>query len=136
MTFEEAMPYVRKVCRKWTHLGFELDELVNEMFLRCNFGRYKTFNGLGRHIDCRVIDYIRSEMRCKHPILCGELAHVDDEDEFENMISSLNPLDRQIMELFYRDGLTQCQIGEIVGKHQRSVSNHINGAIDRLRERL
>jgi RNA polymerase sigma-B factor len=61
-----------------------------------------------------------------------ELARVVERVGFDSMLASLDDRDRMIVELYYRDELTQTEIGERLGYSQMHISRLLRRAVTRL----
>lgn len=156
MTFEEAMPLVRKICWKWARVyRLECDELVNELFLSCDFTKFSNIcgEGMGRYIEYRLIDYMRrgfgrpvsrgAALRRRTVYLgCdteGKFAgfdDVDNADEWEYLMLRVRPTDQKILRMYYRDGLTQQEIADKMGVSKSNISMRHNAILERLRRKV
>jgi RNA polymerase sigma-B factor len=61
-----------------------------------------------------------------------ELARVVDRVGFDSMLASLDERDRLIVRLYYRDELTQAEIGDRLGYSQMHISRLLRAAVSRL----
>ncbi len=160
MTFDEALPLIQKICWKWArkYRLHDFDDFVNEIWLRCDFGKFTALKGQGvsRYIEYRIIDYIRDfygrygqqkgdgnrNTGRLGPMLhdvahdCGGLDAVDSDDAFEHLLSSLDTKDRFIVDQYYRHGLTQSEIGKKLGCTESNISRRLTLVLERLRARV
>ncbi len=160
MTFDEALPLVRKICWKWArkYRLHDFDDFVNEIWLRCDFGKFTALKGegVGRYIEYRIIDYIRdfygryggqkgdgNRAICRLDPRAYEIVHefggfdaVDSDDSFEHLISRLCEKDRFIVGQYYRHGFTQLKIAEKLGLSESYISMRRTAALERLRAGL
>lgn len=159
MTFAEVHPYLATICLKYRlrYPALEVDELVDEMWLRCDFSKFTAFQGQGlsRYITYRILEYLRRRLGSpinkryplRHPTVNLDDIHdiaaprngldtVDDDDAFEWLISSLDARSRFILTMRYRYGATQEKIAEQIGRSETHVSLRLRAALGRLRRRL
>ncbi len=157
MTFDEAMPYIYTICNKWARMfrDLERDELVNEVWLRCDFSKFVAPRGSGmtRHIEYQIIDYIRKvfgrpgfkghSKRQRTGRLVGDAQgqftgfdEIDSADAFNHLLSGLEPKSRQIIDMYYNKGLTQSQIGKELGRAESNISFRRHQILKHLREQV
>lgn len=162
MTFAEVHPYLATICLGYSrrYPALEVDELVDEMWLRCDFSKFTAFRGQGlsRHIECRLVDYLRVRFgrpgQKGHALRCrtvnletaggvgrrvaarNGLDAIDSGAEFDCLISGLKPRTRSILDMYYRQGLTQEKIGKSLGLSESRISQQRIAALEHLRRRL
>lgn len=157
MTFDEALPFVKHICRKWVghYPLLNFDDFVNEIWLRCDFKKFCYGDKrVGKYIQYRIIDYIRETLgrtgnRKRDDSGTVRLAGsefpgrkdpgfeaVDSDDEFEFLISSLKGRDRFIIDQYYRHGKTQAEIAGRLGLTECCISMRRKAALERLRVRV
>lgn len=159
MTFEEALPLVRKVCWRYARKHYQLvdcDDLVNEIFLRCDFSKFDSMKGqgMGMYIQYRIIDHLREifgrpgflksarkrgtvSLDCFENISSGsESNEVDDADAFDYLIAHLKTRDRFIVDQYYRHGLLQRQIAKQLGMTAGGVAYRLYMARESIRRKV
>ncbi len=156
MTFDEAMPYIRTICRKWAYMfRLEYNELINEVWLRCDFSKFDGPRGFGmtRHIEYQIINYVRGVFgrppfkghakRQRTRRLVGDVQgrfagfdEIDSAEEFDKLISLLDPHEREVVEMRYRGGLNGKEIAVKLKIAPHLVSSRHCEALKHLREQV
>lgn len=159
MTFEEALPLIKTICWRWctSYNLLDFDEFVNEIWLRCEFHKFTAFKGQGlsRYIEYRIIDYIRDTFgRYDYKkndgksttVRIGAIEYaparkesgfdaIDSNDEFEWLISDLQPRTQRIVDMYYRQGIPQEKIGMALGLHKSRISQLRIAALEQIRRK-
>ncbi len=156
MTFDEAMPYILRTCNKWASMfrDLERDELVNEVWLTCDFSKFKSANGGGlvRHIQHKIISYIRkilgkpgsgrNNLQRRSRVLTDNIGRgfagfdkIDSVNECDYLLSGLKPESRQILDMYYRQGITMQEIGGKLGCSKATISNRHAAILEHLRKK-
>ncbi len=163
MTFEEATPYIRKICMVWARRyprQFEVDELFNEVWLGLE-GDCSQFGTEYALMGCaatrRIITYAIRKCgkpgsakwkgeghTASLPQWLNELAVewdgfdlVDNKDELELLMVGVMPADREILEMRYLEGLTLQEIAEKLALNGKgAVSMRLKAALGRVRKQI
>ncbi len=156
MTFDEAMPYIYTICNKWAWMfrDLERDELVNEIWLACDFSKFETAKGSGltRYIEHNIITYMRkilgkpgsgrNNLRRRTRMLTDNMQggftgcdEIDNVDECDYLLSGLQPESRQLLDMYYRQRLTMQEIADNFGCSGSMISMRHAAILKHLRKK-
>ena len=159
-TFEEIRVLLYSIAKRYVNNRFEIDELVNEVWLR---GSIQTIDQrlLSRRINWDIIDYIRSQgmrreytrseelneklFRLQFPMYYNHFeifdipvydnCILDNHDWFDWVISGLSRIDTLIIKLRYLEDFTFKEIGKVIGYSESRISQKHKQLIEKLRDK-
>lgn len=159
MTFDEATPYIYKICYGWERSyprRFVADELFNEVWLAfegdmSRFGNdYRT---MGMAANRRIIEYVKIKdgrpgtyryrglrrtdgrlwLKKDDPVHFDGFDAIDNRDEEQHLLACLSPEDKLLFEMYYRQGMKQADIGKTFGIDRSAVSYRHRRALHEIR---